>query len=244
VSPGLPELAPLLGALVALLLRRWPAKALVAGVLVGWGLAVGWPPAWAPRAAPALAMGALLLLPSRVRVWGWPAAALAALAAAVGVLWHWMGPRDALSMVVGVGGLAVAGLVPGAVLGRTAGRGAWAAVAAAGFATSALLALTGSTRLAAEAALFWMPALGLLGRPMDAGHARLAGIGMGMAAAAGVLLSDLGPWVLAPLLPLLAAGLGRRDTPWPGTKAAAAAWLAAGLVVAPVLLDWLRDPPF
>ena len=90
-----------------------------------------------------------------------------------------------------------------------------------------------------------MPAVSLMGRPMDAAGAHVAGLMLGIAAASGVLLSDLGAWVLAPTLPLLVAGaLGSRGGRWAGAPAGIAAWVAAGAVVAPALIAWLRDPPF
>lgn len=238
---GLAELAPLAGALVALLLRRWPAWGLVAGALVAWGLHLGWPPAWAPRAAFALAALAGLAAPARIRRIAWPALALAAAGAS---LWVWAGHREGLAAAAGVVGLAVAGIVPGELLARTAGRGAWAALAAAGLATSALIGLTGSVRLATEAALVWVPALGLLGREMRPQAARAAGLLLGAAAAQAVLLSNLGGWVVAPLLPLAAAAVGQRAGRRAGLLAAGAAALLAAAVVAPVAVAWLQDPPF
>ena len=179
----------------------------------------------------------LVLLPAAVRRWlSWPLA----LAAAAGMLWTWAGHRELPEILLTGGVLAAAMGGAGAWTARRASRGTWPTLAAVAAVASILSALTGSVRLAQETFLIGAPMLALTGRPASDGAGRAAGMMLAGAVGAAVIFSSMGWAALIPALCLLCLPLGRRAA-W----AAPVAALGVGaLLSAPVVSDWLRDPPF
>lgn len=223
---------------VALPLRRWPVLGLVLGALVAWVVYAGGL-TWPPRSLAAVAAGVVVLtrLSRRPSVW-WGVMAIVA----SGTVFRWSRPLEV--QVAAGAGIWMGLVVLGEGLAARPARGAWGVVAVSGVVGAMLLGLTGSARLSAEALLVCLPALGLLGRPLEAGAGRAVALLLGMAWVQGVLFSELGPWICVPVACLMALRVGQSDDRWAAWKAVAVAAGIGALGVAPVLIDWLREPPF
>ncbi len=228
----------LVGAGVAVPLRRWPVVGLVMGCLVSWVVYAGevsWPPRSLATAAAAIVV--LTRMSRRPAVW-WGAMAIVA----AGTAFTWVRP---LWSQVAAGAAVWTGLAMlGEGMAARPARGAWGVVGIAGLFGSLLLALTGSARLGAEAALVAIPALGLVGCELDAAAGRAVALLLGMAWTQGVLFSELGPWICVPVACLLALRVGHSDSPAAGWQAMAAAAGIGILGSAPLLVDFVRNPPF
>lgn len=228
----------LLGAGVALPLRRWPVLGLVLGALVAWVVHAGGL-TWPPRGLATVAASVVVLtrLSHRPSVW-WGAMAIVS----VGTAFTWSRP---LGVQAAAGAALWMGLVVlGEGLAARPARGGWGVVAVTGLVGAVLLAFTGSVRLATEAALVSLPAFGLIGRPLDAAAGRAVAVLFGMAWAQGVLFSELGAWICVPLACLMALRIGWSDSEKAGWQAVFVA-LGVGIVgTAPVVIDFLRNPPY
>lgn len=228
----------LVGAGVALPLRRWPVLGLVMGCLLSWVVYTG-EASWPTRSLATVAAGVVVLtrLSRRPEAW-WGAMAIVA----AGTVFTWVRP---LWMQVAAGaGVWIGLVVLGEGVAARPARGAWGVVGIAGLFGAVLLALTGSVRLGAEAALVAIPALGLVGRELDAGAGRAVALLLGMAWAQGVLFSELGAWICVPVACLLALRVGQSDSPAARWQALAAATGIGVLGSAPVVVDFVRNPPY
>lgn len=228
----------IVGAGVALPLRRWPVIGLVLGSMVAWVVYAGGL-TWPPRSLATVAAGVVVLtrLSRRPAVW-WGAMAIVA----SGTIFTWTRP---LATQVAVGaGIWMGIVVLGEGLAARPTRGGWGVVTVAGVVAAVLLGLSGSVRLSAEALLVTLPAVGLWGRPLDAAAGRAVALVLGMAWTQGVLFGDLGPWICVPLACLMALRVGQSDDPHAGWKATAAAAAIGAVGAAPLVVDWVRNPPF
>jgi hypothetical protein len=227
MSPG-----PLVGLGLAVALRRWPGVALALSAAGAWAAHLAWGGQWSHRG---VVVGVALLLalsPLRDR---WAGRALAALV--VGAA-SWV--SDLPTALLGAGVVALATLSPAALLDRAEGEGPWVVCGIAGLCGAVLLAFTGSVRLAEECALITVPMFGLAGRPQPPAAVSTVALLLGTAVAMGVVRSELGIWAVVPGIVLCASCLGNRGRLQAGLAAAGLAVLGT----APVIIDWLRDPPF
>ena len=226
------------GAGVALPLRRWPVLGLVLGALVAWVVHAGGL-TWPPRSLATVAASVVVLtrLSRRATVW-WGAMAIVA----SGTVFTWTRPL-ATQAAVGAG-IWIGLVMLGEGLAARPARGGWGVVTVAGVVAAVLLGLSGSVVLAVEALLVTLPAVGLWGRPLDAAAGRAVALLLGMAWVQGLLFSELGPWICVPLACLMALRIGQGDDRHAGWKATAAAAAIGGVGAAPLVVDWLRNPPF
>lgn len=227
MSPG-----PLVGLGLAVGLRRWPGLALAVSALAAWTAHLAWGGQWSHRA---VAVGVALLLalsPLRERWAGRLTAALVVGAAA------WV--PDLATSLLGIAVIAAGTTMSAAVLDRADAPGRWVVAGIAGLCGAVLLAFTGSVRLAEECALISVPMFGLAGRKMPRAAVSTVALLLVSAVAMGVVRSALGIWVMVPGIVLFAALLGNTGRLWAGLAAAGLAVLGT----APVVIDWLRDPPF
>ncbi len=194
---------------------------------------------WQPRSV-GVVVAALFVLTGAARLprswWG------GAVAVPLVTVLAWQRPEWQQAVAGVVMGLGMATM--GELVGRHASKGAWGVVGVAGMVGAVLTAFTGSVRLAAETAAAALPALVLVGRPLDVVAGRAVGLVLGLAWAQGVLWSELDGWVMVPLACLLALRLGARDHRWAGAQAVGGAALIGAVGSAPVVVDWWRDPPF
>lgn len=227
MSPG-----PLVGLGLAIALRRWPGLALAVSALAAWAAHVAWGGQWSHRGVAAGVALLLALSPLRDR---WAGRLLAALVVGAAA---WV--PDLETSLLGVAVVAAGTGVCAAVLDRADAPGGWVVAGIAGLCGAVLLAFTGSVRLAEECALISVPMFGLAGRKMPRAAVGTVALLLGSAVAMGVVRSALGPWVMVPGVVLCAAFLGNRSRLGAGLAAAGLAVLGT----APVVIDWLRDPPF
>ena len=232
---GGPGLA--VGAAGAVALRRHPAMGVALGVALAW-LIDGWTQGWTVRAGGVVAaLGGLVLSRVLPRAAWWLAGGVGGILTVAQLSWP-------LSEKLLWGGLVALAMVGGSeALRRAPARGVWGVVGMATATGIGLTALTGSVRVAAESARLLLPVVGMAGCTASPRTRSLLGALVAATCLQGVVWSSLGAWVLVPFACLGASRLGTHpDRPrWvPG--------LAAGLVGAggalPVVVDWIREPPF
>ena len=255
-----------LGGGVAGVLRRWPGVGFVVGLAAVWAVDAQWAD-WGRRGLVVpVVVGALVVSRWWPR-WVWWLAAVVAGGGCVAMV-GWPVEKKVgwgvLTAVVGVVAVEVVrwGVSSGSLEsvwqgGSGVGEGSGApsgpsdhlplkgedsgvgVVLVAMLCGALLVALTGSVRVAGEGLRPLLPLLALWGTRLDARTLSAVALVLAFGWMQGVLWSDLSGWVVVPLAVLATVGV-----PGGRLRRVGAAVVVAVVGSAPVVVDWVRDPPF
>jgi hypothetical protein len=174
--------------------------------------------------------------------WRTRAGVVGALTVVVVPLWIWLGNRGLALGAVWWAVMATSVALAGWGLTKGSGRGGGGVVAIAAWTGAVLIGLTGSQSLATEAAVFAAATLPWARRPTVPGWTVAVLLGASLWTA--LHLSYLGWAGLVPLGVLACLPLNRLRSKHAGAIAVTAAAAVAAAGSAPVVVDWVLNPPF